>query len=52
MNMPNGLSDLPGANDPTPLLPRELVPVTRLTSASSVTAVNGVLTIVRVLKAA
>lgn len=32
--------------------PRELVPVTRLVSVSSVSVVNGVLTTVRVLQAA
>lgn len=32
--------------------PRELVPVTRLVSVSSVSVINGVLTTVRVLQAA
>jgi hypothetical protein len=36
----------------TQLTPRELVPVTRLISETAVTVINGVLTTVRVLKAA
>lgn len=36
----------------TQLGPRELVPVTRLVSVSSVSVINGVLTTVRVLQAA
>ena len=36
----------------TQLGPKELVPVTRLVSVSSVSVINGVLTTVRVLQAA